>query len=91
MHLWCKLQQTHIPACPRSLKYYFIRFSDFQSEQQVATAYVSIIKERFASDNNQTYNRFMNILQEYQSNTKEMNEVVKEVIPLSKLSLIIIR
>ena len=60
------------------LKWFISR--ELPSEQQVATQYVSLIKERFASDNNHTYNRFMTILQEYQTGVKEMAEGVPEVV-----------
>ena len=46
-----------------------------------------MIKERYAGDNNSTYNRFMCILQEYQQGKKEMQQVVKEVRAPSGASL----
>ena len=53
--------------------------SEFQNEQQIATQYVSMIKTRFANDNNSTYNRFMAILQEYQTKQKDIKDVMKQV------------
>lgn len=38
-----------------------------------------MIKEKYAHDNNYTYNQFMCILQDYQNGKKDMQEVVKEV------------
>lgn len=64
----------------------FLR-SDQQNEQQIATQYVTMIKERYAGDNNYTYNRFMCILQEYQQGKKDMQQVVKEVRVVSCASL----
>lgn len=56
-----------------------VNSSEFQNEQQIATQYVSMIKSRFANDNNFTYNRFMTILQEYQTKQKDIKEVMKQV------------
>ena len=38
-----------------------------------------MIKEKYANDNNYTYNQFMRILQDYQNGRKDMPQVVKEV------------
>ena len=53
--------------------------SDQQTEQRVATEYVTMIKEKYAHDYNYTYNQFMRILQDYQNGRKDMPQVVKEV------------
>lgn len=56
-----------------------VRRREIPNEQEVATRYVSLIKSRFASDKNYTYNQFMSILQDYQSGQKDMRSVIQQV------------